>query len=161
MQRTDSIPRKRRDRFYWVTPDALRRVTAVIHSRLQRANQRDLLARHALGCTVREMASNPDVYGENAVRQLAEFTGIAGGPAALLEMARFSAEYTKAVIIEQGRIPMANGGFVTYSHFRQLMRIRKKSNQLAYLNWARRRGLTAVQLGRTITAAFKKARDTH
>jgi hypothetical protein len=41
------------------------------------------------------------------------------------------------------------------------MRITTRSNRLAYLDWARRRGLTAVQLGRAITAAFKKAKDTH
>jgi hypothetical protein len=151
--RNESLsPQSRRNRVYREMDPNLRKTAAIVHARLRRANLRDLLTRHSIGRIVKEICLHPEIFGQNAGQELADFLGIPGGGATLVGMENFSDEYTEDFIIEQAREPMANGDFVSYAHFRELMRIKDRNVQRQFVNRVREEGLTLYQLRREIAA---------
>lgn len=145
-------PEVRRRRVFRDMTAATREVAKKTQTRLRRANLHELRTRHDIGRMLADITRNPAAYEQDAVRRLAEYTAIPGGVRALVEMRVLAREFTPYEVVQEGRKPTAAGDFVSYGHFRELMRVRNRKRQRELLERVRCEGLSVMQLKREITA---------
>lgn len=156
MNRKDLPPEDRRSVAYYDMVPSMQEVAKKYHARMRLANLRDLLFRHAIGRMLHQIAAKPGIYGPDAIRQFAEYLGIPGGMASLVDMKSFAHVFTRQFVREQAEKPLANGAFLTYEHFLCLMKMWswKERNQL--LDRIRAEGLTAAQVRREVAKSQRR-----
>ena len=135
--------------FREMTPST-QEVAKKLHAKMNAANLRDLLAKHAIGTMLYMTTSRPFVYGPDALRQFAMYTGIDGGEKTLLDLRCFAQSFTQQFIRQQANIPLANGAFLTYRHFVALMKVPSLDERNQLLARFRAEGLTVAQWRREV-----------
>ena len=126
----------------------MKEVAKELRREMRKANLRDLLAKHSLGRAIKDVVSRPGVFGQDALQGFAEYAGIS--LVEIINMKNFASEFTRQFIVEQASAPMANGAFLTYAHFLDLMRVASFKRQRQLLQHIRENGLTASQARREI-----------
>jgi len=131
-------------------PAAWQKASKRFQAKLRRANLRNLLSKYDLGRMVTRLVKMEGTNGPTAADEMARYTGVPGGVRALRYMKSFSEQYSKDFIIEQASKPMANGSFLTYEHFVELMAIRSLKTRKEFLARVRDEGLSVAKIAREI-----------
>lgn len=116
-----------------------------------------ILIIYDMGARLRDVVDKPSEHGEEAVEQLSAYFDMGQkGPDELRDMKNFATEFTKDFVNEQIAKPLANGQFLSYKHFRMVMRLKSKKDQLKLLERARNECLSANALEDLIQAEYAR-----
>ena len=140
-----------------MTPE-LKELGDEIKERLQNNSRVDLRTAYFIGVRVKKAVDNEAIYGSEAGKQLAKYTAVPEGDRTLRNMLQLAKAYRwKFLEAEVGK-PMANGRFLTQSHFLLLSRIKSKKEWADMLERIRSENLSVRDLQREIDTG---AETTH
>ena len=158
MSRKDLPTETRSDAAFRRFREPMKKAAVALGRKLYKANLHDLLAEHAVGKGLAQIADRPTVFGEDAFQGFAEYMGL---PVVELSgMKSFADEFTRSFIVEQVRATMLKGTILTYGHFRQAMRPRSREKQEQLLRDIREKGLSVGQVRRNIAEYGPRPRRT-
>ena len=107
-----------------------------------------------VGARIAEVVRNPEIYGIEAVTQLADYSGYPGGATALYALKNFADAFTKEYVVQQTSTLMEDGRPLRYGHFLAIMRVRGKDNQQKLLKQTRVNAWGVNQLQKEIHANY-------
>lgn len=145
-------PATRRSFTYQDMTKAAQQAAIKIHKKLNIANKRDLLLKHAIGTRMNRAARNMAVYGQDCPDSVSFVLGFSEDCREVSAMMDFADQYPIQFILEESSKPMANGAFITYSHFLELLKFDSMKKRRQLLERVRTKGLTVTRLRRLIAA---------
>jgi hypothetical protein len=139
-------------------PQAREKTTA-IHRKLYVANKRDSLVKHAIGRRVTKAVRNMATYGQDFATELNVFLGLSADYKELGNMKTFATEYPMQFILEQSAKPLANGAFLTYGHFLELMKVWNLKRRTSFWSASAPRGSPLHSYGGRSPPSAKQPND--
>lgn len=104
-----------------------------------------------IGARVAEIADGDEsVYGQSAVKQLAEYLNVDGGEQGLYNRMNFARAFEREYVVEQSQIPMANGNYLTLYHWLQLMKIEDEDKREKMIDKTRKNNWSGNDLEKEI-----------
>lgn len=112
---------------------ATQTVAQELEAKLGTAVNKAVLTQYDLGSRVKDILGDEPTYGQNAVKQLADYLAISGGENTLYAMMSFAETFDRDFVKENGSRALANGEFLNVSHWIALAKIEDAKTRKAML----------------------------
>ncbi len=109
-----------------------------------------VLIQYKLGARVAQIVEDEGTYGNGAVEQLAQFLAIPGGATSLYGMMNFSKTFDQKYVVVNSKRAMANGQFLTLTHWLNLMKIADEAKRTKWLEKVLKESMSANDLEKEI-----------
>lgn len=137
--------------FKQMTP-ATQEIANEFNEKIRKGVESSVKVKYDIGAKLAVVVAEENEYGSNAVKLLAQYCAIEGGEPTLYNLMNLAAAFTREYIVEQCSIPLADGKFLTLSHWLQLMKIKEPKKQESMLNRVRKENLSAGDLEKEVRA---------
>lgn len=111
-----------------------------------------IILQYSLGARVKAIVDDEGTYGSGAVKQLAEYLAVKGGESYLYSLMNFSDTFEKDYVKQKSSIAMANGEYMTVTHWLQLMKISEEKAREKMLDRVYKESMSANDLEKEIRA---------
>jgi len=145
------IPLSRvRKTIYQRLSEPARQVLQDIEAKLRQGVQNVILTHYDIGARIDCVVSNPDEYGAQAIKDIAEYLNLEGGPTLLYSLRNFSRTFSREFVHEHSSRVMANGKYLTLTHWLKLAQVSGFAKQKQLLNKTIENGWSANDLEREV-----------
>ncbi len=134
-----------KERAWLKMPPLTRQAALELDEKLRINNRHQILMRFDLGRKVEKILAHADIYGPNAIAQLAEIPGIKGGIKELYQMRDVAVTLTRESVSEVSSTPTAGGMLLSFGHFVELVRLPSLALMREVLRRIREDDLTVAQ----------------
>lgn len=139
-----SVDAKERQKVFNSMPTALQKVAEQMEGKLAKGAQGVVLIRYDLGGMVNTIVEEEGTYGSGAVEKLAKYLGEKA--TTLYALKDFASSFERNYVGEYMLKPMADGRYLTESHWLTLRQVKKVSDREKLLKQAMREAWSANQL---------------
>jgi hypothetical protein len=148
---------KKRAELLSAMPSALQDIAKEMDKRLAKGASGVVLIKYDLGAMIHQVVEDEGSYGSKAVEKLAAYLGERA--TTLYNLRDFAASFDREYVEEWTKKPMADGGYMTESHWMSLRQVAKVSDRERLLKQTLSKSYSANELETEIRSGAVKTKN--